>query len=528
MKKIIILLLVFIASITTFTALNINSNIAYAEDDNLKFETNYFQLTPPIILVTVKQDTEQFNRYNSFSGYYDNLTEVTIEIYYNNYNADYVQFKNAYLNEDELTPIDDGNKLTITILSFEDFNLIELEFEIAQFKLSSEYFAAGLDSENKIDGIADLINYYKMVNGNKIPLEKVGGEYYISYKETETLIIEPQKNITFDNKSLSFTLQGIYYYTPDDSLLIKNYQITFNDAFLDTYVTYGDEIPFFAVYVKDSNVSLSFNNLNLTVPYDIAIVEDGNLKPADKTQFFEDGTKLQITFEPLFYTQLSTYGNGNKYIEDLSYAAGTDTVSEIDGIVKITFTIIRDKRFVVHLDLKTFTINKQGSNLSDAEVDFSKETFQYGDKIRLYSSVDGIREIKSWTISGIPVPKKNGEALNGITRINETTVEIDTAVWYLEHGGNFISNITTGVKSDVILATTIPIGVVVLALAFLLIIILKHSSTKKKIKKLLEEEKMTGYKYNQGSMIADLKEDKHMVITKEDIKAKMKDKKHNN
>ena len=402
---------------------------------------------------------------------------------------------------------------------------IRIEFEPKSYEITARYLEVGKIMSGTLD--KNFIEYYTVKDEVATKLNAVGGEYWVQYNQK--LRIEIADNITFNNNQKSYDFDSLYFNVRDETMLAKTFVYDVNDDFLEYYEEFFGKIDLLVYYTQNFKFSLKFANTDLAVDYQVNN-KDTNTAITEG-QFFKSATNLQVTMKLLPYTKLAKLANGRYNIGGLNYTL--DQVAENGENVTIDVVVFdRDINLEINFEFITF----------ETQLDFSEGTqvngnksFKYGDKVVLFAIVENTsKELKTWKINDIQVPKI-GQTANGITRIDASTVEIDTAVWYEKFGVEFIrfdSNITTRLNDKTILAIAIPTGVVVLAAGILLLIVLMHARTKRKIRILLEKDmernKEANLRFSTGgnSYIDTLRAGKSMTVTDEDVKAEMERRKH--
>lgn len=527
MKKVVILL---IATFCIFTvagfALNRNLD-ANAYENNLIFETNYneerllhFKIydsnngNDPIKEIF----SNQFEL--EFSCIYEDITKIEIVVN-TEILSDYVEFVGIYVNGGSALLPDSENTYIVDVIDSDDLTKIFIEFKIDSLSISSE-------CRDKYGGkVANPdIEFIKCYTDKAVVDDRI--EY------GQKLYVEILKTITFNGEKLLFNFENLYFNTKDENdnflahmieeteLVVKyEFMIDYTN-FLSKYV-FQDEIRLVAYYTQAYKFGLNVDS-NLIINNPIIENKDTKTLVTNSNQFFASGTNFQITINLLNYVNLKKLSDERYDIEGIY-----DNIA-IDGkkIIIDVSIINQNVNLVIHLDYVSFKINSEGS--SGAQVLPDKNAFVYGEKIKITSFVENnSQEIKTWKINGIEVPKI-GETANGISRTDADKVEIDTAVWYEKFGLDFVnfkSEITTGMKTNVLLAITLPVGFAVLSALVLMLIILQNSKTKKKIRILLEEQRQNELKFSGGNIsIADqLREGKSLTVTDEDVKAEMKKRK---
>lgn len=523
MKKILILLAITLSCMFTVIGLNLSNaakdSYALNEEYNIVLTTNYNLESGGLLMIIIEDElgiplTEI--KEGAFSINEPDAAKIKINVDTSFLTSDYVKdLEGIYVN-DNLFPQTGG---TAPILEYvidiaSEITKIEIKFDLAEFDLTAIYREYPYTEISETLDNNTFIKFYRIINGQKSLIQN-GKIYY-----GEILEIEPVNKITFNNKKLSFSFESLYFNIPNETM-VCNGRYEIKEDFIKEYMM-SDIISLVAIYSRDFSLSLKFNNENYEVPFNVFIVNGNKLMPAEKTDLFSHNTKIQISMELKDYTELNAFN-----VEDLNYAENSeDKVVIEDRNVIITFTITRDKNFVIFLNPKTFNVNTENSILHNVNINI-KENFVYGEKVRIDAFVEnpGMNEIKTWTIDGVKVPETDN-TIDGMTRIDADSVEIDTTVWYGLHGNNFSSEITTGMKLSIIMAITMPIGVVVLAGLILAFIILQNSKTKKKIRILLEEGRQMELKFGNVSLADQLREGKSLNITDEDVKAEMKKRKN--
>lgn len=540
MKKIVILALglLFVFSLAALFKTDKNANAA-EENPNIIITTNYNQERllafeafndENVSLGVFSNDSELV-----ITNYFETVDEIWIFINQNAYKSeyfddDYLSIEGVFVGEDEILP--SGNLYIVEGIEPETITEIEIRFNIASFEISSA--CINLKTNNVVDGVFgnNFIEFYTVSDkGIETKLEKDAEEkYWVQYNQK--LHIKLAENITLNNNEFSYNLNNLYINFFNQNFLagnISDYSYTVNADFLYYYFVnkIDKKINFLAYYMQNYKFTLDFNNKDLAVDY--YVKNTGTNAAVGKDDFLKIGDVLQITMQLKDYTILKKLANDDRYnIGGLNYTSDEVTVNG-DNVTIVVEVFDRNINLVINLELLTFEANDEGSI---GKTTFTNKNFKYGDKVEITALMeDSFSEIKSWKIGGKIVPSKVNETANGIKRISENTVEIDTAVWYdiaKESGFNlnlFKSEIVTGMKSSMLMIIIISSGAVVIAGVVLLLIILLNNRTKKKIEVLLKAEKMTGYTYNTGSMIQDLKNDSFNKVSKKEIKEEMKKRK---
>lgn len=457
-----------------------------------------------------------------FEKSYEDITSVKVYISKQSIPDNYVEFLNAFNGATEITFVDNAEEFYLEVPIDLGVNEIKINFELRKLELKASYKQ---EPNNDIGAnpTGSIINYYKAngTGGKEQITADNNGKFFINYGDT--LIMEPVKRVKFSNNK-SYTFKNLYFNFVDlgnlvteDAYIIDARIDKDDERFLDKYIAYEPTIIYLvATYTNDYSLKLDFNEKNYKVDYEVFVNNENVLTKTSAGEFFTNDTKLEITMQLLDYTKLN-------HISGMSLA---DNVDVKDGKVTITFAMTRDKEFIVYLDLVSYEATNTGS--SGANINFKKNTFAYNEKVEITATVENsLNEIKTWKINGIEVPKV-GETANGISRTDVDKVEIDTAVWYEKFGldfNNFKSEVATGMKTNILLAITLPIGFAVLAVLVLMLIILQNMKTKKKIRALLESEKQMELKFGSVSMADQLREGKTFTVTDEEVKAEMKKRK---
>jgi|GEM_PF-4067983 len=401
---------------------------------------------------------------------------------------------------------------------------IKIAFDVASFEITSLYKDfSGSDISGTLD--KDFIEFFTVKNGVATKLEKVADQYFINYGQR--LRIKTADSITFNSKQSSYNLDSLYFNIRHERMLVTNSEYTIDDYFLYEYYDFFQKIQFIAYYTQNYKYSVNFSNSDLVEDCQVKNKNTGAVVSAN--DFFEPGTELQITVTLVSYAKLSKLSAGAPNIDGFQLG---DTFTEDGNKIIINFITsnVETKNLLIHLEYVTFNVNSEGS--TGAQIIFERNTFKFDDETLRYveisiSGIGGMEELKGWKIEGIEVPKvgEKDEA-NGIERIDEFSVKIDTKIWYGIYQNNFRSEVLTGTKSSIIIIIIAAAAVAVLAVLVLLLLMFKHSSTKRKIRAIMEAERTDSYHKDQSALFADLRGDKAYKISDEEVKARMKEEKH--
>ena len=537
MEKLITLSLcaVFAFSLLIFN----NLSTANAQDSNIKITTDYNETG--FISFTSYDDSDnviaegEVTNWDGleFSFYDANIKKIIFDI------KEYIVDTSDYLDnlgviivsgDGETSMTKDGdNTFIVDDIDPETFTEIKIQVDVLSFEIKASYleYVPG-DITGTLDN--SFIDLYTIQNGVPVKLQKnLENEYWVQYNQV--LRFKIADNITLNGNQKSYAFDELYFIQSFPQMKAvkvegENYfEYLINADFIEEYVLFVGEIRLRAYYIQSFKVDLDFS-MNGIAPI---VINADTSAVLGQNVFIESGTKLQITFNLAEYVELKRLSDDRPDIEgvfdtvDYEY----DLVNNPNNTVKIFVTVTNQSiNLKVNLDYAFFTVDSSGSTGIPANC--SPNRFQYGDKIEITAAgIGSMDEIKEWTINGISVPNVGeSDTVNGIKRVDDTTVQIDTAVWYGAHKNIFTNDISTGTSTKVILIIVVVAVAAVLAVLLLLFLMYRHKHTKHKIKALLEAEQAEHYQHDQSALFADLRADKAYKVSDEEVKARMKDEKH--
>ena len=164
-------------------------------------------------------------------------------------------------------------------------------------------------------------------------------------------------------------------------------------------------------------------------------------------------------------------------------------------------------------------------NANDALVVRNNEKVSLGDIITITANLASSRRIKSWTINkdiNLENLPSNMKYENGILSITLTEEWLDAS------GLEVNVNVTSGLKTGVLLAIILPSALVPLFVVAFVIVFIMYNKRKKEVKAQLTEQQAANYRLNTGGFVSDLKEGKDVgQVTDAKVKQEMKNQKHN-
>lgn len=530
--------LLFVFSlIASFSTLKLHAD-ALEEDADIVITTNY-NLQGLLSFTLLDEHDAQIGE-----PIYDN--ELKFLLYNENYGEDIakieIRVNNEILDEDylELTGItkwigstdteidEDISEEGLYIVDIEPETEIDIEFYVRSINVSAAYKN---QSNQAIGAIDNGIRFYTLDGGVK--------NYQDEVLYGQTLYLEIPNNITSGGGQSLYIYDSLYFFDhpyfqiENDNLEFNSVNSVYNvefkidkDFIVSGYAGMtGKKITFIAYYTQLYGFSLSFNDSNLAPVDGYNVIKTASSQQLGQNEFLVYGSGLEITMTLKDYTELAMSWNGIDYQIANLYSTDSVSYNPETGEVTINVVLDRNKNLVVYLDLITFDIDS--GNTDKEKISFSKNTFKVGDEIEVSAVVSGsMDEIKDWTIAGVKVPNVGEtDTANGLKRIDETTVIVDTAVWYHIKGTDFNNEIATGTKTSIIILIIALATAAIITVLAVILLMRKNANTKSKIKAILAEEKIESYKRDQSALFADLREDKAFTVSKDDVKARMKQKK---